>query len=217
MKRDMATVLVIGATRGVGLLTVQEVLAAGHYVRAMARSIDKLKLDHPQLEAFAGDALNKSDLRQALAGVDAVILTLGVATKPSTVLHGTKLFSSATRALIDVMQETGVERLICLTGFGTGDSRNQGGVLWNAAFNLILARIYDDKNIQEHLIRHSTLAWTIARPGVLTDSPLTNRYRVLLDPKDWRGGFISRADVADFLARQVDTDSFVHKAPVLIS
>ena len=29
-------------------------------------------------------------------------------------------------------------------------------------------------------------------------------YRVLVDPNDWTSGFISRADVADFLVKQVD-------------
>jgi hypothetical protein len=59
--------------------------------------------------------------------------------------------------------------------------------------------------------------WVIVRPVILTDGPKTNAYRALVDPRDWTCGFISRADVADFLVKQIDDDAFLHKAPVLTS
>ena len=37
------------------------------------------------------------------------------------------------------------------------------------------------------------------RPGMLTNGPATDQYRVLTASKDWRFGVISRADVANFL------------------
>ena len=36
----MATILVIGASRGIGLKTVEQALDAGHAVRALARSAE---------------------------------------------------------------------------------------------------------------------------------------------------------------------------------
>jgi hypothetical protein len=51
----------------------------------------------------------------------------------------------------------------------------------------------------------------------LTDGPKTNAYRALVDPRDWTCGFISHADVADFLVKQIDDDASLHKAPVLTS
>jgi hypothetical protein len=45
--------------------------------------------------------------------------------------------------------------------------------------------------------------------------PRTGTYRVLVDGRDWRSGFISRDDVADFLVRQVNDESLVRKTPVL--
>jgi hypothetical protein len=67
------------------------------------------------------------------------------------------------------------------------------------------------------MIRKSKLDWVIARPGILTNGSRTGSYQVLVDPKDWRCGFISRADVADFLVKQIDGDEFLGKTPVLIS
>ena len=88
-------------------------------------------------------------------------------------------------------------------------------MLYNAALCLILRRIYADKDAQEWIIRRSRLDWTIVRPTILTDGRRTGAYLVLVDARDWRSGFISRADVADFLVKQVNDASLVHKTPVL--
>jgi hypothetical protein len=39
----------------------------------------------------------------------------------------------------------------------------------------------------------------------------------LVDPRRWTCGFISRADVADFLIKQIVDDAFLRKTPVLTS
>src|SRR5262245_35923753 len=46
----VATVLIIGASRGIGLETVKAALEAGHSVRALARSARRIPVDHPRLE-----------------------------------------------------------------------------------------------------------------------------------------------------------------------
>jgi len=53
----VAIVLIIGASRGIGLETVRAALEAGHSVRALARSARRIPVDHPKLEKMAGDAL----------------------------------------------------------------------------------------------------------------------------------------------------------------
>ena len=45
-------------------------------------------------------------------------------------------------------------------------------------FPLLLKRLYDDKDLQEWIIKSSGLDWTIVRPGLLTNSPATGQYRV---------------------------------------
>jgi uncharacterized protein YbjT (DUF2867 family) len=71
--------------------------------------------------------------------------------------------------------------------------------------------------VQERIVRNSKLDWVIVRPVILTDGPKTNAYRALVDPRRWTCGFISRADVADFLIKQIDDDAFLRKTPVLTS
>jgi putative NADH-flavin reductase len=141
--------------------------------------------------------------------------SLGVSAGPEIILKSTRFFSKATRVLVTAMEETDVKRLICVTGFGAGDSRGHGGFVYNLAFHLLLGRVYDDKDVQEWIIRRSKLDWVVVRPVILTDGPKTNAYRALVDPRDWSCGFISRADVADFLVKQIDNDAFLYKTPVL--
>jgi NAD(P)H-binding len=96
--------------------------------------------------------------------------------------------------------------------FGARAASTRRGV-WR--FNLFLRRAYDDKDEQEDLIQDSGLDWVIARPVILTNGSRTCRYRVLVEPRSWRIGFISRADVADFLVKQIDDNAYLGKTPVL--
>ena len=61
----MATVLIIGASRGIGLETVRAALKGGHSVRALARSARRIPVEHPKLEKMAGDALEMATVKPA--------------------------------------------------------------------------------------------------------------------------------------------------------
>jgi putative NADH-flavin reductase len=213
----MARILIVGASHGTGLEAVRKALAAGHQVRALARSASTIPIEDEKLEKVTGDATDRTALLNALEGVDAVIVTIGVAPSFAAAVSGTRLFSTATRALVDAMKEKGVRRLVVITGIGAGESRGHGGPLYDwVIFPLMLKRIYDDKDVQEQIIKQSGLDWTIVRPGLLTNGPETGRYRVLLDPAQWRADSISRSDVADFLVKETMERKFVGRAPVLL-
>ncbi len=214
----MARVLIVGASRGIGLETAKRAIEAGHKVRALARSARHIPIDHPDLDKVSGDALDPATVERVLDGVDAVIVTLGVTPGPEAIFRPVKLFSQATRVLVDLMEETGVKRLICVTGIGAGDSRDKGGFLYGAVLlPLLLGRVYDDKDVQEQIIRDSTLDWVIARPGFLTRGPRARSYRVLINRDQWRMGKISRASVADFLVKHIDDNTCLGKTPLLIN
>lgn len=210
----MAHVLVIGASQGIGLETVRAALAAGHRVRAFARSAHRIALSDPNLERFSGDALNGSDVAAALDGIDAVVQALGVPVRD--LLGPVRLFSDATGLLVPAMEKAGVRRLVAVTGFGAGDSRDAISPLQRLPFRLVFGRAYDDKDAQEMRIRRSRLDWTLVRPGVLTGGRATGRYRVLDEPSSWRNGLIARADVAHFLVGQIEDASRIGKVVVLI-
>lgn len=212
---DPKTVLVIGASRGIGLEAVKHCLRRGHRVRALARSAESIPISDARLEKRNGNALDRDDVAASLVGVDAVVLALGIPLGPEMALKPVRLFSQCTRVVVSEMSSAGVKRLICVTGYGAGDSRASIGCLQGAVFRFVLGRAYDDKSIQERMIRASDLDWVIARPTFLTRGPATGCYKVIVEPRGWRNGFISRSDVADFLVRQVDDDALLGQTPVL--
>ena len=214
----MAKLLIIGASRGIGRETVKAALAAGHSVRALARSAWSIPIQNPGLEKVPGNALDSSTIRSALQGVDVVVQTLGVDIAPRSIFERTTLFSQSTRIIVDAMKAAGVKRLIAVTGLGAGNSRGHGGIIYDSVvFPLLLKRVYDDKDVQEWIIKSSGLDWTIVRPGLLTNRPATGHYRILTAAEDWRFGTISRADVADFIVRQIDDRKLIGTTPLLIN
>lgn len=210
----MAHILIIGGSSGIGLATARLALERGHRVRLFARSASRVDLEHAGLEKFDGDALDATAVDAALADVDVVVQSLGVRLEPATVLGGTTLFSDATRLLIPAMTARGVQRLLVVTGYGAGDSGEAMNPISRLGFNAVFARIYADKSRQEALIKDSDLAWTIARPVVLTGGG-RGRYTVRARPADWKMGMISRASVADFLVTEIQDPKYVQQAPVL--
>jgi putative NADH-flavin reductase len=210
----MAQVLIIGASKDIGLETTRQALEAGHTVCAFARSAAGIRISDPKLKKVSGDALRNSEVTAAVTGTNAVIQVLGVGL--GDLFQPVHLFSDATRVLVAAMQAQGVRRLICVTGFGAGDSRASINCLQLLPFRFFFGRAYDDKDVQERLIKDSALDWTIARPGVLTNGSRTGRYKALKEPSQWRNGTISRADVADFLVRQIEDRAYLRKTPVLV-
>jgi putative NADH-flavin reductase len=181
----------------------REGVARGRASRpGLARSATTIALSGTGLERFTGNALKAGDVATALDGVDVVVQELGVPVRD--LLGPVTLFLDATNVFVPAMEKTGVRRILAVTGFGTGDSRDAIGLLQRVPFRLVFGRAYDDKDSQEMRICRSGLDWTFVRPGVLTPGLATGHYKVLTERPSWRNGLISRADVAHFIVGQVD-------------
>ncbi|MDR3488242.1 MAG: SDR family oxidoreductase, partial [Bradyrhizobium sp.] len=203
---------VLGATGATGRLIVTQALAKGHDVVALVRSKAKAA-DLAGATLVEGDARDAAALTRAIAGCDAVVSSLGTAMSP---FREVTLLSTATRALVGVMEAHSIHRLVCITGMGAGDSRGHGGIFFDRLFlPLMLRKVYADKDRQEDAIRASTLDWTIVRPTVLNDKPARGQVKALTDLSGVHGGTISRADVADFVVEQLTADVWLRKAPLI--
>ena len=205
--------LIFGSTGGTGRQLVEQALTQGHTVTAFARTPAKLALAHPNLSVWQGDVLDFADVEQALQGQDAVLSALGA---PAT-QHDT-LRSEGTRNITRAMAQRGVRRFICLTSLGLGDSRAALPFSYKYLIvPLFLRQAFADSELQEACIRQSPLDWTIARPGTLTNGPRTGVYRHGFQANETRGLKIkiSRADVADFMLKQLQDATYLRQAASL--
>ena len=204
--------VIFGATGTVGRQVVLQALEQGHTVTAFARNLTKLDIQHPQLNLTQGDVMDTSAVEQAIRGQDAVVCVLGAGKQLKSTIR-----SEGTRHIIQAMETVGMRRLICLSTLGTGDSWGNLDFYWKyIMFGFILRQVFADHERQEALVRNSNLDWTIVRPGALTDGPLTGDYRHSFPSSDRDITLqISRADVADFILKQLADRSSLYQAPSL--
>lgn len=203
------TVLVIGATGPTGREILSAAKAAGLALRALARRPEALAgLD---VEVAKGDVRDPESLKRAMQGASAVISALGT---PLILKGPVTLLSEGTCNIVKAMQAEGLSRFLCVTGMGAGDSRGHGGFLYDRLIlPLVLGRVYADKDRQEAVVRHSGLDWTLVRPAMLKDGPARGEWREITS---WAGernmSAISRADVADFLIRELAAHRYSRQA-----
>lgn len=207
--------LVIGATGATGQEIVSQALTLGHEVTALVRAASKATFV-PTVTKAVGDVLDRDSLLRALSGQEAIVCSLGSgATGPFKKMT---LFSEGTCNLLAAMQAQHVNRLVCITGIGAGESKGHGP-WWYDWFvqPLVLRGVYEDKTRQENLVRQSGLDWTLVRPGALTNGPAkgSEAVRVLTDLTGVHVGYISRADVAAFCLREVTAGRYRQQAPVI--
>ncbi len=127
----------------------------------------------------------------------------------------TTTLSDGTRNIVQAVEKLGVKRFICESSLGIGDSKGQLGPLYNyVIIPLLLRNIFADKEVQEKLVQESPLDWVIVRPARLTNGARTGKYRSGFEPTDKSiQAKISRADVADFMLRQINNDDYLKKTP----
>ena len=160
-----------------------------------------------------GDVRDEGTLAHALNGCDAVVSALGTGMGVREV----DLLTVATRALVAAMTRAGVRRLICISALGVGDSRNHGGFVFDRIFQpLLLGPAYKDKDRQEAAIRASSLDWVVIRPAMLTNRAARGRIRATTELAGVNGGKIARADVAQFVLKQLTTNTWLRRTPVIL-
>jgi uncharacterized protein YbjT (DUF2867 family) len=214
-------VVVFGATGPTGRALVARALEQGHDVTAFARNPGALDVRNEKLRPFTGDVLQPATVDSALKGQEAVLCAIGPRRRAGTGETPVNVVSVATRHILESMQKHGVKRLISLSSVGVGDSRGklQAGPLMGffqekILIPLMLKREFQDKELQETLVRESGIDWVLVRPTSLTDGAARGQVRVAMGGERVPGR-IARADVAAFMVDQLTSDEYLHKAPVI--
>lgn len=212
---DPMRLLVIGATGGTGRELVQQALAQGHQITAFVRDPARLQIEHANLRVAKGDVLDYATVESAMRGQDAVLSALG----HRRFFYPNRIQSEGMRNVLQAMQSREVPRLICETALGIGSSVGRLGLPHTFfIMPLILGFYMWDKLRQEELIIASDRDWVIVRPGVLTSGQARGVYRhgPTVGSYFWPVR-IPRADVADFMLKQLKDDSYLGMAPGLSS
>lgn len=194
---------IFGATGRTGVHLVEQALAAGHTVQALARDPSKMPGQGEKLRVIRGDALDAAAVAQTIAGTEAVLSAL--AQDPRFIIN-----------ILNGMKQHGVRRLIVAAGAGVPDPNDRPTFLNHAISFLIKTfsrRVYDDALRQNEILRASEVDWTIVRAPMLTDRPRGKLWVGHVGAG--MGRTLSRAALAEFMLQQVGVTTYVRAAPVV--
>jgi putative NADH-flavin reductase len=207
----MKKIALLGASGQTGQQFLIQALAKGYSVKALVRNPEKITQKSPNLTLIKGDILNQNDVNQCLEGTDIVVSLFGrVKDSPDW------LQANGTQNLLNAMQKHKIERIISLSGgglpFPEKDEPKFVDKLIRTIMKIATPKILNDAIKHAEELRKSGLKWTIVRGPRLTNDPQVGQYRI-----GWVGvngsTKISRADLADFLVKQLEDASFTHQMP----
>jgi len=210
MSEPRKTVLVVGSTGSIGHLVVEEAVRQGYVVRALVRTPSKARRFPAQVEVIPGDVTRPETLNAAVAGVDAIVFTLGSDGKgklgAETVDYG---------GVRNILRALGSEkpRIALMTSIGV--TNREGS--YNRS-----TEAHDWKRRSERLVRASGLSYTIVRPGWF-DYNSPNEHKLVFlqgdrrqagDPSD---GVIARRQIAEVLVHSLSSEAALRKTFELVA
>ena len=164
----------------------------GHTVRGVIRDPDQADdLRDVGAEPVVCDIEAENDLSEAVGEADAVVFAAGAGPGSGAARKWTVDRDGALK-LIEAARTKGIDRYVMVSAMRVEEPRG------DEVFRTYLKA----KAEADRALRESGLAWTILRPGRLTNEP--GRGRVALAP-ELPGGEVPRADVAAVLAEILET------------
>jgi putative NADH-flavin reductase len=178
-------------------------------VTAFVRDASKLGLTHERLNVITGDALNPSQVGNAVKGSEAVLSTLGPKGKPIV------MAAESTKNIVSAMEKYGVKRLVVTSVAGIAVTQDKRGFnLASSLIKLFLKDVFVDRENQLAVLESSKVDWVAVRIPRLTDEPAKGSVKTFFgNPSPSMK--ITRADVADFMLKQLTSDQWLRQAPIL--
>ncbi len=198
-------VVIAGGHGQIALRLARLLAARGDRVRGLIRNPDHVAdVQAAGAEAVLADLEADDDIAPAVAGADAVVFAAGAGPGSGAPRKRTMDLGGAVK-LIEAAQATGVPRYVMISAIGARDPASGAESM----------RPYlDAKAEADAAVAASGLAYTIVRPGGLTDDPGTGRVSAA---DTLERGSIPRDDVAATLVAVLDDPSTVGRAFDLVS
>jgi uncharacterized protein YbjT (DUF2867 family) len=182
-------VAIAGGHGKVARRLARRLVARGDKVRALIRNPDHandVRADGSEPVLCELEQAGVEDIAAALAGADAAVFAAGAGSGSGAERKWTMDRDGAIK-LLDAARSAGVERYVMISSIGAENPPADDDV-----FSIYLRA----KAEADRALMKSDRAWTIVRPGSLTDDPGSDRVRIDVEPARGR---ISRDDVAGVL------------------
>jgi uncharacterized protein YbjT (DUF2867 family) len=205
--------VILGATGSTGKLLVEQALAAGNLVVAYARNPAKLNLRNERLTKVQGELSDLAKIESAVKGADAVLSVLG----PKGGSKG-KPLTQGMQTIVAAMQQHGVRRLIVTSTLSASDPQDRPELRARVLVGIIrlsMRPVYEEIVSMAEVVRASGLDWTILRLTLLNNKPASGLVKAGYLGKGEVGTWISRADVAAFMLKQVQDTRYLRQAPAI--
>jgi uncharacterized protein YbjT (DUF2867 family) len=201
-------VLVAGASGQTGRLVLERAAKAGFRVRGMARDPLKAKAEIPgRYEWVAGDVRDPASLGPAMESVTYVVCAVGATERsgpnsPEFVDYG------GVKNLVEAAKAAGVRQFALVSSTGAGGGGGAFGWMLNT---VLMPGILEWKGKGEQALRASGLAYTILRPGGLTNDR-GGQQGIRFTQGDTLGaGTIPRADLAAVAVAALGNEAAIGK------
>ena len=198
-----ASVLVIGASGGVGKHLVRLACDQGHSVTALVRRPAGVD---PRARILIDDVLRPGCLGDHAPGHALVLSALGIRrTNPanpwSELASPPDLSARIAAELVSAMRQHQLTRVIAVSAAGVADSAPRMNLLMQVLVSTSNVGVaYRDLGEMERVFEASGLDWCCPRPTRLTNGPLTRQVKISTSFPMSAG--ISRADVAWWMLEQ---------------
>ena len=188
-------IAVIGVTGRTGRRVAREALDRGHRVAGIARRLESVDLEHPDLNLVAADVRDADSLADALTGCDAVVSALGVGSSRAP----TDLYSKGIANVLDAMAVASVPRLSVISAAPVGPRAEQPfleGRVVMPILDRLFGATYADMRRMEATLRDGDADWVSLRPPRLVDKPGLGAYRIGADAPLPRARSLRYGDLA---------------------
>jgi len=208
-------IAIFGASGATGKLLTELSLAAGYSVAALVRRPALFPFTD-RVRVVEGDAYSREAIASTVAGADAVFSALGARS-----LGKDEVLERGVPLIVEAMMAAGVSRIVALGSSGALDSALDKQPAWrrwlveHLVYTTLLKWPVHAQRAQWATLSASAVDWTMVLPPMLTNSAARGKIRVDGDALPRGGSGISRADVADFMFRELTAREWVRKGVYL--
>lgn len=199
-----------GATGGTGRAVISKAMAQGHTVTAFARNTGRIA-PATGLTIIKGDAMVAADVAPALAGQDAIVITLGNSQNAFALLLGSRRTTAldicevGTRNILGALPKSSNIPIIVVGAFGTGSTSPNLPFMFKLFYRLVLREQMADKQKQYLVLKASNLRYTLVQPVALTDKPGLGTWKTSRNGTFGKSE-VSRDDLAGFIVTCLKQD-----------